>query len=399
MNPNINQNHEKFTPARFESIDFVMFSIFYVLLGALLPIILFSGFDIAHTEALSVVGCVIWLFLLARLARSRRPLLSFIITLVIIFLATDSFVLCGLISLFAGTVIIPAFLLAKADSIQRALLVFLGCAAVCALGAIYPGGIYPPSLALCSFIPAIFLSFAIKGKLSRVRSICRAGIGFSLSILLLFSVWIARNSVSDIIPFLQGAIDNTRAQLISLYTDAVMKVLPATGVPVYPLDAQELATSAVNSFFNLLPAFTIIMICVVSYALHSILLNVFASYEEDRLALRHMASFDMSLASAIVFLISLLVAAIFSGGAENAYSLTALNITLALSVGLALNAFLALRQLLLAKNPSCSGFLFYAVIVLLFVNYTTYAVLISSVAGAVMIIINTIRIHSRKKKR
>lgn len=394
---NTQNSRESFKAASFENIDLIMFSLFYALLGISLPALLFLRAEIAVIQALSVAICVVWLFLLARLSHSRRQTLSFAITLGFLLFISNAFVLSGVISAFTASTLIPAFLLAKAKNVPQTLLVFLSCALVCAASSLLFGGAYPAAVAFLPFIPAVLLASAIKSKLPRVRAACRVSIGFVVSLLGLGAVWVIKNSSEGFIAIVRSSIENARSFLVNIYSEAIVTVFETTGNPINVLDALETATVTVGTVFNVLPAIILVIISIVSFALHSLLLNVFAAYEEDRASLREMSCFDMSLASSVIFLSLMLVVGIFSESQQNVYSVTALNVAIVLVPGLAFCAFLTLRQYLFSKSPSCSGVMFYALVILLFVNYTSYATLISSVAGAIIIIVNHVKRYIDKK--
>ena len=121
--------------------------------------------------------------------------------------------------------------------------------------------------------------------------------------------------------------------------------------------------------------------------------------ETDKTKISKMIIFEMSLISAIVFIISFVTMMILSFSGISVWSVTAENIAIILMPGLLFSAFAAFRGFLLLKNNSCLGALLYLISIMMIFYIPTVMIPLGSFAGAVLIILNNISKYRANHKK
>jgi hypothetical protein len=153
-------------------------------------------------------------------------------------------------------------------------------------------------------------------------------------------------------------------------------------------------TYAVGVMFNTLPAVIIIFANIVSYVIHSMMMSVEYVSLEDKKDAMSMMTFEMSIISAIVFILSLVLTFVLT---EDVYRAVAENVMLILMPGLILTALGGLRALSSRKGPSCLGAILYVVAIFMIATFNAVVLITASAVGAVLIIISNI-VQSKSDK-
>ena len=151
------------------------------------------------------------------------------------------------------------------------------------------------------------------------------------------------------------------------------------------LDVTNIASVAVSSAFNLLPAIIIVICNVCAYVLHSLFMSVLFVTDEQRKESVDMLNFDMSIYSAIIYIAALVLSFVLGNGKAAMYGAVAQNLVLVLAPGLILVALAGMRALT-ARKASCLGSLLYFGIIFLLASLSPIAITVTALAGAILII-------------
>ena len=339
--------------------------------------------------AVSLAFCVIGTSVLAKIAGSFKRVLGYSTIILILVFFGGSLLPVGLLAAFTSAVCVYAYLLTARPS---PFLWGLGAVApvICALAAkSVPAAI----LALAPLPCALLLAYSVKKCFDRVRSVCYVSLGICLPVVICFVM--AVNLLYGEVSF-EGAralIDALREQTV-LTLNAVSKQMTEL-VDIGSSDMSSYIVSAVNAAFNLLPAILITVSNLIGYMIHSAYLSIHCKDEQTRKAALPMLAFDMSLTSAIVFILSLVCALALVSDGTALWRTAAENMLMILVPGLILTALGALRLLTSIKGPSCLGTLVYLFVIFMLVTFSLPAILITATAGAVVIILA----HVSKKRR
>lgn len=373
--------------------------IIYFILTLYPPIALFFIKSTLALEAFSAAAAVISVAAFYLLSRSGRRTVSLAITAGALFMLLGS-VMCGLIASFIGSVFILVYVILicknpayKALALSPAIVSYLLCAALL--------GSFTLSIAALLHIPAaLVLAWCFAKGFDRVGTICRTSFFILLTGGAIAAIaFLSRYGAS--LDALKGLIDSARTTITDFIANALFTVYNEIGemVSISMTDATEISRAAVNSAFNLLPALLIVGANLISFSLHSILLTILAPMETDKEKLKRMIMFDMSTVSAAVFVLALIVSAIFSGEELSVWGVTAENIAIILIPGLAFTAIIALRRFIFSKSPSCLGAMSYFLVLALVFYLPAVTLILAALAGAVLIILNAVAAYRAKKKK
>ncbi len=367
----------------------------YVLLTLYLPIVLFLDISLLALQGLSIAAAIISVFAFSRLSGIPRSAVSYALILVLCFVFFGVLI-CGMAASFVVSILILAYMLItikkpalKLAALLPALVSYLAAAAIL--------GSFALSAAALIHIPAaLLLAYSFGRGQDRISVICKTSFGILLSMsAVALAIFVARYGTD--FSLVGQVVESARNYITDILSRTIYSVYGEIG-EISTVDALTLATAAVNACFNLIPAIAVVISNIIAFFLQSMMINIFIHKETDKERIQAMTLFDMSLVSAVVFLVSFLVSALLSNGGLSVWSVTAENIALILMPGLVLTAILALRRFTFGKNGSCGGVIIYFVIIFLMFNLPSIMLSLASVAGAVIVILNNITLMLNNKK-
>ena len=401
MNSNINFTPRK--PAEIKPIkasDIITSQILYLLIAFYAPIALF--FDISSTplQVVSIAAAAASIIIFAKLSRSTRTAVSYSLILVAAFALVGP-VLCGLVASFIGSVCAFSYSLIKAKKLQLRLFA-ISPALIAYLAASAMLGNFVLALIALAHVPAaLALGYSFSKGLDRVSSICRTSAAIILTTLLPAVAYFLVKYGTDL-SVLSSLVDSLKSSTTNLLADTLYKLysgMTELGVSMSMTDALDVSTYTVNAIFNLLPALIVLISNVISFSLQSMLTSILIVGETDKAKISKMLIFEMSLISAVVFIISFVAMLILSASDISVWSVTAENIAIILMPGLLFSAFAAFRGFIFLKNSSCLGALLYLISVILIFYIPAIMIPLASFAGAVLIILNNISKYRSNHKK
>ena len=358
-------------------------SLAYALILAYFPVVLFSRLDAMATEAVSIVAIVLTAFAIVKLAGNARPLLSLITPAAIFFLFGGSFSLVAFVFSLIGSVTILACLIYKSSSFAAKVFPLLLTAAVYLGTALLVGGFILPLICFALLPAGLILAYCLSKEISRVGTVCRVSFGLLLpaAAALLAWVFIKHGGNFSVIP---SVIENTRLSL----TEKLGETLVQLEMLEISVDTDTMSDLAVSLFFNLLPAIVITTANLLAFMLQAFTANLLSVDENDKERLMTLYGFKMSTASAVVFLVFLILYAVFSYEAEPRLAMAAFNVTIILIPGLVYTALIWIKRLTHSPNASCFSVLIYFGAIMLLIRYTYYAAIGGAMIGAALLIID-----------
>jgi cytochrome bd-type quinol oxidase subunit 2 len=162
-----------------------------------------------------------------------------------------------------------------------------------------------------------------------------------------------------------------------------LEILDMSGI-----DRSSLARQISSLTFNLSPAIVITALNLLSFMLHSFTASMITHGEKDQEKLIALYAFKMSTASAVIFLVFLVLYAMLADEGKAALSMAALNIVIILIPGLLYTTLMMLKRLTHQKKASCFGFILYLGAIALLVFLPQYSVIGGAIIGAAILIIN-----------
>ncbi len=258
------------------------------------------------------------------------------------------------------------------------------------------------ALALAHIPAAILLAHSISKGYPRVSTICRISVGFIISVFAIAATCFFLKNGTDV-KLLPELIANAKESLTTFYYNILSSeyaslLLYEEGMQISATDMMTIASSAVNTLFIFLPALVVTLTNILAFIVHSVTLKTLLRTQEDRAKILPMFSFDMSLLSAIVFLVSFTVSALMSEAELSVLSVGLSNIAIIFMPGLIYTAIMTFNTVL-AMKPSCGGMLLYLALIFVTVNFASVMFPLVSVAGAVVIIILSITKYRLLKKK
>lgn len=255
-----------------------------------------------------------------------------------------------------------------------------------------------PVLALAALLPlpcALTLAEILRRQIDRVGAICRLALTLAGTVAVFGLLLIGSRFGIPSPALLREGVAIARRSV----TAEVMAYLQTTGLPHgVNGDIASYATSLVNTAFHYLPALTVLLFTLLGWLLHSAMMRVARGHSLPRLVSVRMMSFDMSIASAVLYGVSLLLSHLPCTGKAAIFPLLCANLCLCLIPGMMMTARIATDFLLWRQIPSCLGSLFY--LILFFLFFAAPAVMIPLFAsfGAGVILVSGIRRHGQEKK-
>ena len=372
----------------------LLLSLYYVLACAYIPLCTFLNIDMTAVSVLSLAICVLGVVVMAKAAGTFKAILGYSVILGIFIFLGGSLLPVGLFSAFATAVCIFTHLQLKYKSPLLWALPIIPLIVTFAV----TGSLIASVISISALPAAIALISAVKAEVGKVSAICRISFGICLSVAATFLgiVYVLYGSIS--FGLCRQAIDTARAFSIELVNATAVQLEGMLGTSATILDSDTVAY-AVGVVFNVLPAVIIIIANIISYIVHSMFLSIRFATLEDKKKAMPMLSFEMSLVSAVVFLLSLAVSFVFSTSSSEIYGTVALNIMLILIPGLILTAIAGIRMLTMRKGPSCFGTLVYIGAIFLIATLSPIVIIAASTFGAILIIITNITRSKAQKDK
>lgn len=395
INTNTQNKQTKKAPIPRKAELFLLGAI-HLLLSLYLPAALFLDVNELVLQAVSVAASVFAAFAFARLSRRGKGVISYVLILVACFMFLGT-IICGLAASFVGSAYILSYMLVSFKSKRDKLLAFVPAILSYIISAVLLAN---PAYAAVSlaYIPAsALLSYAFSKKLGRISSICHTSVGIVLTLVLAAAAVYSASYGTDL-SMISSAFDSAKASLHELISETFYAIYNEIGYELSSFDSAELASVIVNTAFNLLPAIIIVISNVIAFILQSMLASCFINNDTPKEEIRNMVAFDMSIVSAIVFLVAFLVAAIFSNEIS-VLSVTAENIAIILMPGLIFTAVIALQGIIFGKNASCFGIIVYFAAILMFFYIPSIMFTVSALAGSVIVILNNVAKSKANKKQ
>ncbi len=363
----------------------IAIAIYIIAASAYIPSGLLGASDPLFSYILQVMAialCVIGFILSARIAGAVRPIIPLIVVTVIVFIVFGAPNFSAAVPLFFIASALSAYFCRKRHA---AWLILIGAVTFC-VSFFLSGGLISALIALIPLLAGLTLHLSHLSVAQRVGSICRVSTVTGLATVAIFcgGFFVATGSLS------LDAIRVAVEEFQSLTTDIVAENMflaynIVSEVAISTADALAIASEAVSSVFNYLPAIFVITLFVLAYLSHSLYLALLAPTASRR-EIGEAAVFRMSIFSAAVYILALAVS-LFLTEDKHGFWLVALdNLCVIFYPGLTLSAFEFLGIFARGKNASCLGYISYMLVFILMFNFPSVALPIVSFAGAVIVI-------------
>ena len=372
----------------------ILLTVYVIAASVFSAISLFAGnplpseyLSLLLSTAMPALGIVLF----AKLTASIKPLIPFcIITAVIVFMGADL-----VVSSAAATSLL---LFAAAAYLFRNKLPWpavLACAVSCALTYLLTKSVLVAACAAV-FLPVAFVLYlSFEKKMQRAGAVCAisATLGVALCLLLLGFIY---SKAGNLYPStIRGFFDSLRETLTVSISEALVTAGSQLSVSISAADALALTSAAVTLSFNIFPAALTIILFVISYVTHSLYISVISHTVANNEDIIHAISFKMSLASALIFLISFFATLILDYEGLGLLSAAAQNVYLILFPGLSLIAFGFVGSFSKRRGASClTSILYFAIFGLILfipgvaVEIVGVVISISAFVGAVIVIVS-----------
>ena len=377
--------------------DALVLSFLALLLCAFLPIALFYNMQDLLLEGVSLVAIGASILALYKIVGTKRPFIPTTITAAIAFFFIGASTTALVIS-FMVSICLIAHVLLFADNTAAKILCVISPVASYLIAVVLIDGFAASAAALIPLVAALALYYAVSNNLHKVSAICHmsaAMLIFVCSIVVIRYVSLHGTDLTlakESIEAFRETITDLTAKMLLAFTDELSEV-----AEISTTDANDLATVSVNAMFNLLPAIIIIIANVASFFTHSMMMATLFSEKAPSPTLKNMMLFDMSLISAIVFLLSSILGLAFIKSDVTVWLVTAENVAIILMPGMILTAIMMLRGLTAAQK-GCLPSLIYFGIIFSMLYIPTVMIPLVSVAGAVTVILNNIAKHKLTTK-
>ncbi len=379
------QKNNKNTPGA--AATFILLSAFYVFSCVYLPTSTLANLGVWLSAVLALGVCVAAVLAIIRMSGSVHPILGYIIIVGAFLLLGGAFLPLSLLVSFVSGTVVYSYLLSE----KRSAAVF-GLPLVAALLAMLitrsPMGI---ALSLCSLPASVMLFFAIKNKVSRVGAVCRISFGIVLSVLAFLGLYIYITLGELSAETIKSLINFAKEQLTLLLSDMLAEIGELVGELFVSLETESLISLMVSTVFNLLPAMIITLANIAAYIIHSLYISSqYSASRESRKEALPMLTFDMSIFSAVIYIISAVLSFTLTAGSAAIYGTVAQNLLLILVPGLVLTALAYIRSFSISRGPSCLGTLLYFGVIFLVVGLNPIVLAFVASVGAVFIIVSHI---------
>ena len=365
-----------------KTAELLLLGLYYVLACAYIPLCSFLGIDEIIVSAISLAVCVLGLFAMSRIAGTFKAVAGYAIILGIFIFFGGSLIPAGMFAAFAVSACVYAHLLLKHSS------PFLwGLPAIPVIVTLVTVGTPAAAvISLASLPSALALAWSIKHQVGRVGAICRISAGTCIVAVLafLFAVYSSYGEIT--LSICKDVIDSAKTMTADILIAAIHDMESALGSQAQLINIDETVSYTVGVVFNVLPAMLIICANLVAYIIHSMMLSIEYVTVEDKKQALPMMTFDMSIVSAVVFLVSLALSLFLSSEKTAIYGAVAENLMIVLIPGLILTALAGLRVFIMRKAPSCLGTLLYMGAIFMIASLNALVLIAAAVAGAILII-------------
>ena len=356
--------------------------LFYALASVYIPVSLFVPMGEFASAALALGVCVLGIFVLALAARSFHAIITYAIIVGLFVILGGILAPIGLISAFISSACIFAFLIFKKKSPFAWGMPLIAVAISFLLFNSVSAAILCVSALPCSLL----LAYSANKQLGRVSAVCYVSAGICLSVVALFASAVYSTYGEISIQSSKALIEAVREQLTVLLGSATEEIGSIIGYDLTSTDIKNTIELTVSSLFNLLPALIITFANIMAYVIHSLFLSInYVTIEEKKQAIP-MLTFDMSIYSALIYIVSLVLSFVLVSENTAIYGTAAENLLLVLAPGLILTALAGIRALNAKKGPSCFGTLIYFAIIFMLVSLSPFAIIGVSLLGAILII-------------
>ncbi len=367
----------------------------YVLACAYVPLFVYVDLGTWFTLVSALGMCVLCAAVMSRIAGSAKPVMSYILAVAVFSLFCGMLLPMALISAVVSGTCMYTYLLRE----KRSASIWGLPVAALVIVTLVTGRMMSALLSLATLPASIILSYSVKNKLSRISAVCRISAGICLSAVLIAAVGIYRYAGELSVRVVLELIDSARAALIAIMDETLTDVGAVLRMDLGVLGIENFAETAVSALFNLLPAMIITVSNICAYVIHSLYLsaNFLADRNKSKDALP-MFAFDMSLASAIIYVASLVLSLVLTAPSLAIYGTAAQNLLLILAPGLILTALAGIRMLTVRKGPSCFGTLAYMLLVFMLLSFSPIVIMATALGGAILIIVSHIAMARSTQK-
>lgn len=368
------------------------------LLGAAIPLLTVSALPSVVLSGIAVAILIACILLLRYLTTSFRAIFSYVLLLAGSLLLSGSVMIPALLAALTASVALFAYL-CRIKPTPYLLLIPLASYGIAF--AILQSPLLPAA-ALFPYPAALMLYMAIRVRADRVSMICRTSIGIAFSAALALCLWYLLRHGIPSIAHIRSLVDYAREALSNTLSEQMLSVYRDMGMTLHQTDVTELVRLLVSATFNLLPAILCLLCFGISFMIQGLLISLLLPIDNDekewRDTLRHAMHFEISVPSAVIFLLCGVLMLVFSASSDMAiYATVAQNFFLILVPGLAVVTVVAFRMHLIRKGPSCMGSLLYVLFITSFLYLTLPMLLGTAVAGAVITIWRAIKSLRAKK--
>ncbi|MBO5883810.1 MAG: DUF2232 domain-containing protein [Clostridia bacterium] len=407
MNQNINPTNKK--PFIY-SAKLPIISMFFAIASMYIPAILFIALPKDSVELFGIAVCALSAFILILIHESVRGVLFPIILLALSGLLGGSFLPGSIVGVYLALIISYAYVITEfsnksfvASTLLGLALSLLPCGALAAFLA--PMELPIAFAVVLSTLPfAILLSYSIKKKLDRAKTVFRMTLGATLFTVVAALALIFVYTRSFSLDAVRGVIDTAREMTVDTMNSAMSALSETLGASGMSIDYEDYVLYATNSVFNLLPAITVISLSFVSYFLHSLMIGAY--YKPDELKndpqkteeFSRVISLDMTSGTAGIFIVGLILALTLGSGKTELVATACLNLILMITPGLCLTTLAFISALSKVKGPSCLASLLYIFTLFMLLSLSPIAIMTIAFAGSVIIIIKDIKIAISNKK-
>ncbi|MBE6535728.1 MAG: DUF2232 domain-containing protein [Ruminococcaceae bacterium] len=385
---------KKQNKADIQPLDVFLLCSAYAIAASFITVALTININELVLSAIALAICAFSVFVFARIAKTFKAIIMYAIILGASAFIGGSLLLIGLFAALALCCCSLTYLLGNSKSpfIWGVPLIPLIVALFISPNA---NGII---VSLSPLPAAILLSYSVNKKLDRVSAVCR--ISFGLCVVFVVSALITLYSTMGEISLAaaKSFIDTLKEEITVACIAAMEEIEEMMGLDMSDTDMRTVVDAGVGTVFNLLPGLLITVSNVIAYIIHSIYLTVcYPDPKKSRDELSQMLDFDISLTSAIVYIVAIVAAFVLVTGGSALYGAVAENIVIVLAPGLILVALSGIRAFIAKKGPSCFGTLLYVGVIFLLATFSIYAIIGVALAGAVLIILAYVSDYKKRK--
>ena len=381
---------EQKTGAPFSAAELWWTGAVFVASSVGLALLLSNGFGATVTTALALALAILSVVAQTRLIRSFAGTLGHFFLILMLALFLGSPYLAGLFGATVSACCSFCFFCRKGGGAYAPALAILSYG----LSAVILFDPLRAALSLLSLPLACALLLCLRGGVARIPAICRLT-GTVLAVAIPAGALILRRHLGSLsAEAIRLFLDRVRLGATDALTDALLSTGSTLGLSV---DAASYAETMVTALFNVLPALTVILAMLLAYAVHSAALRCLIGQGEEKETVGKMLSFDMSLVSAILYFLALLLSFLLVGERTALLGAVAQNVYLILVPGMLMTAWIAMNALLFARAPSCLSTLIYLGVIFLIVNLPAIMLPIASAFGAGVVILGRIRLRLNQK--